>query len=49
MEFTSEQEVMNTVISRCWEDDAFKQELLASPIEANQKRDWQNHPGTPKG
>lgn len=34
MEFTSEQEVMNTVISRCWEDDAFKQELLASPIEA---------------
>lgn len=37
MEFTPEQEVMRTVISRCWEDEEFKQELLASPVEAIKK------------
>ena len=37
MEFTPEQEVMRTVISRCWEDEAFKQELLASPIKTIKK------------
>ena len=31
------QEVMNTVIAKCWEDEAFKQELIASPVATLEK------------
>lgn len=41
MELTNEQkktqELLQKVISRAWEDETFKQELLVSPIEAIKK------------
>lgn len=37
MEYTKKieqaQEVMNNIASKCWEDESFKQELIASPVE----------------
>ncbi len=31
MNFTKAQETMNSLINKCWEDENFKQELIASP------------------
>lgn len=41
MELTNEQiqsqELLQKVISKAWEDDAFKQELIANPLDAIEK------------
>lgn len=37
MELSKEQAVIFSVISKAWEDESFKQELIASPIEAIKK------------
>lgn len=31
------QELLQTIIHKAWEDDSFKQELIASPLEAIEK------------
>jgi len=31
------QQLTNTIISKCWEDEAFKKELISSPIKAIEK------------
>lgn len=37
MELSKEQAVIFSVISKAWEDESFKQELITSPIEAIKK------------
>ena len=37
MELTREQKVLKTVITKAWEDESFKQELIKSPLEAIEK------------
>ena len=34
MEFTREQQLFQTIISKAWEDESFKQELLSNPYKA---------------
>ncbi|MBL4605176.1 MAG: NHLP leader peptide family RiPP precursor [Flavobacteriaceae bacterium] len=34
MERTKEQKLFQTIVKRAWEDNAFKQELIASPLNA---------------
>lgn len=37
MEFTNEEKLLQEVISKAWEDSAFKDELIANPIAAIEK------------
>lgn len=37
MELSKEQELMQTIINKAWEDDAFKQELVNNPVAAIEK------------
>ncbi|GAA4043611.1 hypothetical protein GCM10022409_32020 [Hymenobacter glaciei] len=37
MEFTESQKVYAKVVQKAWEDAQFKQELMASPVEAIEK------------
>ncbi len=37
MELTKEQELMQRIINEAWEDETFKQELVADPIAAIEK------------
>jgi len=37
MNLTKEQKQMNELITKCWEDENFKQELLANPIQTIEK------------
>lgn len=37
MKLTKEQELMQTIINKAWEDEAFKQELVLDPISAIEK------------
>ncbi|WP_257669654.1 NHLP leader peptide family RiPP precursor [Parapedobacter tibetensis] len=37
MELTKEQKLMQTIINRTWEDEGFKQELIANPMAAIEK------------
>ncbi len=37
MELTREQNVLKAVITKAWEDESFKQELINSPLEAIKK------------
>ncbi|QVY64634.1 NHLP leader peptide family RiPP precursor [Polaribacter sp. Q13] len=37
MEITKEQILLQTIVQKAWEDTAFKQELIANPIEAIEK------------
>ena len=37
MEFTKEQKLLQTIVHKAWEDDAFKQELIANPVAAIEK------------
>lgn len=34
MEFTKEQQLYAEVVQKAWEDEAFKKELIANPVEA---------------
>ncbi|WP_257669655.1 NHLP leader peptide family RiPP precursor [Parapedobacter tibetensis] len=34
MEFTQEQKLIQTIVNKAWEDEAFKQELVADPVAA---------------
>ena len=31
------QEIINSLIAKCWEDESFKQEFVSSPVEAIEK------------
>ena len=37
MELTQQQELLGQVVSKAWEDESFKQELIDNPIEAIEK------------
>ena len=37
MELTKEQKLLQDVINKAWEDNAFKQELIANPVAAIEK------------
>ncbi len=37
MEFTKEQKLLQEVIHKAWEDESFKQELVANPVAAIEK------------
>jgi hypothetical protein len=37
MQLTKEQKIWNSVVAKAWEDESFKQELVASPLEAIRK------------
>ncbi|MEM6718282.1 MAG: NHLP leader peptide family RiPP precursor [Bacteroidota bacterium] len=37
MDFTQEQKIYAQVVNKAWEDEAFKQELVANPVEAIEK------------
>lgn len=37
MELTKEQQLLQTVIGKAWEDESFKQELVDSPVDAIRK------------
>jgi hypothetical protein len=45
MELTKEQKIWNSVVAKAWEDETFKQELVASPLEAIKKFTEGNHCG----
>lgn len=34
MELTKEQKLIQTIVQKAWEDEAFKQELIANPVKA---------------
>lgn len=34
MELTKEQKLFHTIVEKAWEDEAFKQELIADPLNA---------------
>ncbi|MFY7672169.1 NHLP leader peptide family RiPP precursor [Tenacibaculum sp. MEBiC06402] len=38
MELTAEQKLFQTIITKAWEDQAFKQELIANPIDTIEKQ-----------
>ena len=37
MELTREQELLNTILQKAWEDEDFKSELMANPVESIRK------------
>lgn len=37
MELTQQQELLGQVISKAWEDESFKKELISNPVEAIEK------------
>jgi hypothetical protein len=37
MEITKEQKLLQTIVQKAWEDTAFKQELIANPVDAIEK------------
>lgn len=37
MEFTKEQQLLQQVVQKAWEDTAFKEELIANPVKAIEK------------
>lgn len=37
MKLTKEQELMQTIVHKAWEDKSFKQELIANPVAAIEK------------